>query len=266
MSTPASPDALARRAAWERVTTVPLTALSIIFVIAYSWRVLAHEPTPRLDAAAKITDIAIWVLFAADYAVRCRLSESAWKFVRTRPIELLVVLLPAFRPARVATVLVGTVTRHATRTRFAVSVLLSSLLLIYLCSLAMYDAERGAEGGTVRNFGDALWWAAATVTTVGYGDQYPVTVRGRLVAVVLMTLGISLIGFITATTTSWFVDKLHTARGGAGTGRGDAHQSPDMASELRELRAEMRAMRTEIEHLGRSARTSPTGSVGDEFL
>lgn len=251
------PTADARRAAWERATTVPLTALSIVFLVAYSWRVLGDRPAIQLDSAAKIVDIVIWVVFAADFVVRCHLSESAWKFVRTRPIELLVVLLPGFRPARAAMVLLGTSARHATRTRLALTVISFSLLLVYLCSLAMYDAERGADGATVHDFGDALWWSAVSVTTVGYGDQYPVTLEGRLVALVLMALGIGLIGFATATAASWLIDKLHTT---GGTVDGTVLENNEILRELRKLRTEMRALCTEFEYLDRSVQALRTGS------
>ncbi len=67
--------------------------------------------------------------------------------------------------------------------------------------------ENGARGSTIHNYGDALWWAIVTVTTVGYGDKYPVTAGGRGVAVVLMLVGIGLIGVLTATVASYFVEE-----------------------------------------------------------
>ena len=67
------------------------------------------------------------------------------------------------------------------------------------------DVERGAHGANITTFGDALWWAMTTVTTVGYGDQFPVTTTGRIVAAALMLVGISLLGLITATVAASFV-------------------------------------------------------------
>lgn len=66
--------------------------------------------------------------------------------------------------------------------------------------------EAGVSGSTIQNYGDALWWAVVTVTTVGYGDRFPVSSGGRGVAVVLMLLGIGLIGVLTATVASYFVE------------------------------------------------------------
>jgi voltage-gated potassium channel len=63
-----------------------------------------------------------------------------------------------------------------------------------------------------KTFPDALWWAATTVTTVGYGDRYPVTAVGRLVATGLMVVGIALLGVITASVAAWFVRNIQAAR------------------------------------------------------
>jgi voltage-gated potassium channel len=82
----------------------------------------------------------------------------------------------------------------------------------------MLDAERDAPGAHITTFPDALWWAATTVTTVGYGDTFPVTGTGRLVAVALMVVGISLVSIITATIAAWFIDQ---TRGAATAERAD---------------------------------------------
>lgn len=69
------------------------------------------------------------------------------------------------------------------------------------------SSESNAKGSNIHSFGQALWWAVVTVTTVGYGDKYPVTAGGRGVAVVLMLVGIGLIGVLTATVASYFVEQ-----------------------------------------------------------
>ncbi len=72
-----------------------------------------------------------------------------------------------------------------------------------------HAAEKNATGGNIHSYPSALWWAIVTVTTVGYGDRYPVSAGGRIVAAVLMLVGIGLIGVLTATVASVFV-KEHT--------------------------------------------------------
>jgi voltage-gated potassium channel Kch len=61
------------------------------------------------------------------------------------------------------------------------------------------------DEGNIRTVDDALWWAATTITTVGYGDRYPVTTEGRAIAVFLMFLGISLFSLVTASVAALFV-------------------------------------------------------------
>ena len=74
-----------------------------------------------------------------------------------------------------------------------------------LAAIAMLDVEQDASGANITSFGDALWWSATTVTTVGYGDRFPVTSEGRLIAVALMIVGIATVGAIIASITGWIV-------------------------------------------------------------
>ena len=88
--------------------------------------------------------------------------------------------------------------------------------------------ERNAKGSNIHNYPDALWWAIVTVTTVGYGDRFPVTGGGRTVAVILMLLGIGLIGVLTATVASVFV-KEHTDSNKEEIKKGHANLSLQLA-------------------------------------
>jgi len=83
----------------------------------------------------------------------------------------------------------------------------ASLILIYLASLAVLEAERHAPDANITSFGIALWWSCVTVTTTGYGDYVPMTVAGRWVAVGLMLGGVGLAGVITATLASWVLER-----------------------------------------------------------
>lgn len=86
-------------------------------------------------------------------------------------------------------------------------VLLAVMLIIFACAGLVLSFEQHAKGSNIHSFADALWWAMVTVTTVGYGDRYPVSAGGRGVAVVLMLVGIGLIGVLTATVASYFVEQ-----------------------------------------------------------
>jgi voltage-gated potassium channel len=80
---------------------------------------------------------------------------------------------------------------------------------IFLGAWLVLLFEENAKSSNIHDYPDALWWAIVTVTTVGYGDRYPTTEGGRIVAVVLMLVGIGLLGTLTATVASVFI-KEHT--------------------------------------------------------
>jgi voltage-gated potassium channel len=111
----------------------------------------------------------------------------------------------------------------------------------FVAALAMLDAERANPDANIDSFGDALWWAATTVTTVGYGDQYPTTIEGRLVGVGLMLTGIALLGVITAALASWFVEKVAEVQ--AAEERTE-EEVADLVAEVRSLRQDIAQLRS----------------------
>lgn len=82
--------------------------------------------------------------------------------------------------------------------------LLLTLLLLVLCSIAVLQFEVPANGN-IASAEDALWWAMSTMTTVGYGDTYPITTEGRVVAVFLMAAGVGVFGTLSGLMASWFL-------------------------------------------------------------
>ena len=114
-------------------------------------------------------------------------------------------------------------------------------IVAYVAALAALQAERYAEGSSITSFGDAMWWALTTMTTVGYGDTYPVTTGGRVVGALLMVTGVALLGVVTATLASWLVERV--------TDADDAEDERRAAAEREELRAEIAALRAQVELL-----------------
>jgi voltage-gated potassium channel Kch len=92
------------------------------------------------------------------------------------------------------------------RGRVGIYVAGGASLLAFCAALAVLDAERSSPDANISDFGDAIWGSVTTMTTVGYGDHYPVTAAGRLVAFGLMIGGIALLGTVTATLASWLVE------------------------------------------------------------
>ena len=115
------------------------------------------------------------------------------------------------------------------RGRVAVYVAGGSALLAFCGALAVLSVERG-RGGNIATIGDALWWAATTMTTVGYGDRYPTTGQGRLVAVALMLSGIALLGVVTATFATWLVQHVAAA---------EQEQTDSLQEQLDDMRAQL---------------------------
>jgi voltage-gated potassium channel len=202
-----------RRERWDAKVEWPLTIAAVLFLAAYAWPVL--DPglgTTTATVCAALT-WGTWLLFAVDYLTRLVLSVDRGQFVRRNLLDLAVVVLPILRPLRVlrlvtAITVLNRRAGHSLRGRVAVYVAASTSLVIFVAALAALDAERSSPDANITSFGDALWWAMTTVTTVGYGDRFPVTTAGRFVAAGLMLAGIALLGIVTASLASWLIDRI----------------------------------------------------------
>lgn len=232
---------------WERRSELPLAAAAVLYLAAYSWMVLDPAMPEGLRQTLRAVDVATWAIFLVDYAVRVRLAPDRRRFVLHHVVDLLTVVLPLLRPLRLLRLvaLLKLIDRRATRSlqgRVAIYVVLTTALVLYAASLA----ERGTPGSNIETFGTALWWAVTTITTVGYGDHYPVTTTGRLVAVALMLSGVALLGVVTASLASGLVQRVQSPDQTEPAGvAGDAP-----TSELERLRAEVARLREELGHAG----------------
>lgn len=202
-----------RLAGWERRLEWPLTAVAVMFLISYAVPILRPDLGPAwLSFCAAVTWVT-WAIFATDYVVRLALATDRWRFVRRNVLTLLVIVVPLLRPLRLLRMitLLEVLNRRAARSlhgHVVIYVTGSAALVIFCAALAILDAERGSPDPNITTFSDALWWAVTTVTTVGYGDHFPTTDVGRLIAVGLMIGGIALLGVVTATLASWFVHRV----------------------------------------------------------
>ena len=198
-----------RLRAWERATEWPLTGAAVVFLGAYAWEVLTNAQGGAKNAAELVID-AVWALFGVDYLVRLALAPSRGQWFLHHLPDLAVIALPILRPLRLLRLvtLVGIMQRSAgtaLRGRITLYTAGSAALLIFTSALATLDAERDEPGSSIRTFGQALWWALTTITTIGYGDTFPVSTEGRFIAALLMIGGVALIGVVTATLASWIV-------------------------------------------------------------
>ena len=141
------------------------------------------------------------------------LADQRLEYAARHWYDVVLVVVPMLRPLRLLRLLAFAriLGRSASRNlagRITLYVIGSALAAVGLGALAILDAERDAAGATITTFGDALWWAATTVMTVGYGDRYPVTTEGRFVAVTLMVVGIAVVGSVTAAVAAWFIGQV----------------------------------------------------------
>lgn len=184
---------------------------AVLFLAAYATQILAR-PEGTLEAAAEIILWMTWAVFLVDYVVRLLITERRWRWFYRHLLDLAIVVLPMLRPLRLMRFLtiIALIQRNAgsmLRGKVVVYTVGATVMTIFIAGLAVLDAEQG-NGGAINSFGDAIWWAFVTITTVGYGDYFPVTVTGRIVAVGLMVGGIALIGVVTATLASWIVERV----------------------------------------------------------
>jgi voltage-gated potassium channel len=234
------------RRRYEELSQWPLVVLAVLFVAAYAWGVLRPDLPHWLLATLHVVTVVAWPVFLADYLLRLVLAEQRWHFVRQNWVDGVAVLLPLLRPLRIISLVrvARVIDRRLTSSlhgRVAAYVTLTASLVVFMASLAVYDAERGAANASITSYGDAVWWALTTITTVGYGDEYPVTGQGRLVAVLLMVGGIALLGVVTAAVASWFVGRVAEAA----QAQDDANDAA-LLTEVRELAAEVRRLRAEL--------------------
>lgn len=204
---------MTRVEAWERRSEIPLLFLAVAFLVAYAWPVLDPRLAPDAEAVLTALSWTVWLAFAADFAARLYLATERRRYAAAHWYDVALIALPALRPLRLlrllafARILNRTAASSLTG-RVLMYVAGTAVLAVMLGALAVLDAERDADGSTITTAGDALWWATTTVTTVGYGDFYPVTLEGRLVAVALMIVGIAVVGAVTASIAAWLVEQV----------------------------------------------------------
>lgn len=190
----------------------PLVTTALLFIIAYSWQVIG-APTGTEFILSEILMWLTWAVFTVDFIITMALTEHKKRFTPMNFFHLLAVVLPAFRLLRLVRLIsiLKVLNRSAVnllRDRLMGYVVISVTVVTYVGALAALDAERGATDAKILNIGDAIWWAFVTITTVGYGDYFPVTAEGRIIAGVLMVAGISLLGLVTATMGVWILSIL----------------------------------------------------------
>lgn len=236
--------------------------LVVLVLSLYSLGALTAELLLPLSPEARLllqrADDFVCAVFLLDFGVHLALAPSKRAFWRLGWIDLLssipeVSWLRWGRVFRVFRILRALRSFTAVAEHFAaerakstfVVVGLMSLIAVLLATIAVLELERGAPGSNIHSAGDALWWAFATITTIGYGDHFPVTLAGRVVAVVLVVFGLSFFGTFTAYVATFFLERAHLKE----------------ESEIHHLLREVRKLREEVRELDATLRAGRAGAV-----
>lgn len=231
----------------------------LAYLVAYSWRVIADLSGPARIVASTVV-LVTWVMFVIDYLVRLLMAERRGAWFRHNLPALAFALVPVLRLVRMLRFLTRIPGLRSTegdrlRTDIMVYGAGAAVILIYISSLAVLEAERHAPDANITTFGIAFWWACVTVTTTGFGDYTPVTDPGRAVGIGLMFGGVALAGIITATLASLVVEL---------ASRGHDDREPATRAQLRELTAKVEAMTSAAageRDAGGSAAQRPAGGA-----
>lgn len=164
------------------------------------------------DPQGAYLDWFVWGLFVVDYTTRVSVADRKWEFIKKHPLDLIAIipLDQIFRAARIIRLvrvvrLISILKRERSvfegvLEKYKIDrIFIFIVALLFLSTIAMKWVEPSFE-----TYADSLWWAIVTTTTVGYGDLYPETLPGRVIASFLMIVGIGTIGVVTGTVASIF--------------------------------------------------------------
>jgi voltage-gated potassium channel len=207
---------------WRKWTDIPLLVIAIGSLPLLLLEIISHRLTSGDKTFLLVVNVTVFLAYAVDYVVEFLVTPEKGRYVRSEWSSLLIVvaqlfaILPAMsflgflRGARALRVIssltrvigISMASRSQGReilkkraTSFAFG--LAGFTLI-TSAVGFTLAEDVGKDGRVQSFFDALWWAGATITTVGYGDIYPITAAGRVIAIFTMLVGISTLAVVTA--------------------------------------------------------------------
>ena len=195
---------------WQKRTALPTLLLSLIYTASFVFPIYWYPASSEVKNFCIIVNYVTWGIFALDYVIQMKLAPNNIEYFKNHILELILVVVPFFRPLRALRALVFT-TQAGIRSKKALIKSLplvltgAAVLMIIIMGAAVLDIERTAPGSNIHTPMDALWWGLVTITTIGYGDKFPVTTEGRLVAGILIIFGVAMISTLTATFAAWLL-------------------------------------------------------------
>ncbi|MFM8350294.1 MAG: potassium channel family protein [Actinomycetales bacterium] len=250
---PTAPDKASARERWLHnyvLRTSPwLSGLALVYLITWSIEAIWSDPQALWHKILSAFGFFLWALFAADLLLRFVVTPNRHKFFRHNLLDTLTVVVPQFRALRVLRIFTkhglvssknGGLSRGALTTA-----LLGTVLVVWIGSLMVLNAERDAAGAQITDVRTAVWWCLQTVTTVGYGDVIPITLAGQTLAVLVMLVGISVVGSVSASLAATLI-KQQPKPSSAPPAQGDIHaELADLKAMVGELQATVNQLRNE---------------------
>jgi voltage-gated potassium channel len=241
----------------------PMLVLAVIFVVVLVLPLVNRNLGPTTRAVLHWADLTIWAIFVVEYVSRLALAPDRWRFVRNHLPDLAIVVIPPLRGLRVVVALirllglvsmVGRLSRQSLHVRTGTYTGILAVGVLFAGAVTVLDVERGASDANIKTFPDALWWSLTTMTTVGYGDRFPVTTEGRLLAAGLMLAGIAVLGVVTASIAAWFIGQFsavtESVDAAAESVEEAAESVEDAADTVGEAARDLEEAADEVEHAG----------------
>ena len=245
-------------AAWEERSSTPMFVASVLYLLAFAAPIMSTRIQEPYDAYLNIIQLILWGLFAADYCIRLYLAPRRLYFITHNLMNLAIVLLPAWRIVSFLAMIHLTTNRQYKRlSELGVKLFGYTAIFIIMFALAIYSVESSAPGAMIRDLPTAYWWTFTTLATVGYGDVYPITGIGRVIAVVVMLYGVGLVAVATGALASWIIEKI---------GGREEQEYPATKADVDDLRQEISELRALLarEYARREARDYTLREVVDE--
>ena len=245
-------------AAWEERSSRPMFVASVLYLLAFAAPIMSTRIQEPYDGYLNILQLILWGLFAADYCIRLYLAPRRLYFITHNLMNLAIVLLPAWRIVSFLAMIYMTANRQYKRlSELAVKLFGYTAIFIIMFALAIYSVESSEPGAMIRDLPTAYWWTFTTLATVGYGDVYPITGIGRVIAVVVMLYGVGMVAVATGALASWIIEKI---------GGREEQEYPATKADVDDLRQEISELRALLarEYARREAHDYTLREVVDE--
>ena len=238
-----------RIARWFEVPLLVAALLAIPVIV-----VQESDLGPTWEGIATVLDWVIWGTFALQLVVMLAIVPERRRWLADHPLEVLIVLLtPPFLPATLKVARVLPVVRavwvlvlaHRARGLFSLQGIRYVALLAFAVVVGGGTLFSAVEPEQAPSTWDGLWWATETVTTVAYGDIYPKTAIGRIVATVVMTTGVGFVALLTGSFAQRFLrgGNEREASGHTPTEAELTRRLDEMAAQIADLHRTMREER-----------------------